>query len=122
MIRLKRLRVIALLALVCVTANACMTTMVGIAPSSTPITGNDTYTEVGPTTGRAYGYLLYAFPIGEMKPSGKARDRAINKVGADALIEVCEDVTVVYMLLLTVVITRVTGTGVKVRRGGEMVE
>jgi len=96
---------------------SCMTTMTGIAPSSTPITAEDTYTVIGPTVGRAWGLMTF-IPIFENDPSLKARDRAIQKAGADALIEVTEDYTMIYLYYIQIYITRVRGTAVKVQRGG----
>ena len=96
----------------------CMSQMTGMAPSSTPITADDTYTVLGQTSGKAWGVMLFGIPIFEHNPSEKAVQRAIDQGGGNALIEVCQDVNMLYLLYLYLYWTDVEGTAVQVERGG----
>jgi hypothetical protein len=99
----------------------CMTQSAGIAPSTTPITGRDTYTVIGQkSTGRAWGFLnLVLIPIamGEMHPSKSATTRAIRKGGGNGLVEVTQNNTMINLLFVCILITRVDGTPVNIERG-----
>ena len=97
---------------------SCQTVMTGIVPSTTPIAANDTYATLGPTKGKAYGVSVLGIPMSDPNPSLRARNRAINLSGGNALIEVTEDFTRLDLLLVTVFTTRIRGTAVQVERGG----
>ncbi|HPN85029.1 MAG TPA: hypothetical protein PK821_06820 [Victivallales bacterium] len=94
------------------------TSVVGISPSTTPITENDTYTIIGKASGTSRGILWFVIPTFPDSPSKTARDKAIRDSGADALIEVVEEYEVFNMLVLGFVWTTVEGTAVKITRGG----
>jgi len=97
----------------------CMTQSAGLAPSTTPITGKDAYTIIGEeANGRAYGVIVFGIGMGESRPSRKATDRAILKGGGNGLIEVTESNTLINLLYVHLLITRVTGTPVTIERGG----
>ena len=98
-------------------ASGCMTQMSGIAPSTTPITEKDTYTVLGHAEGRAWGAVLLFIPIFEPDPSRTARDRAIDAGGGNAMIEVAEDVNMLWLYLVSIYWTHVEGTAVNVARG-----
>jgi hypothetical protein len=107
--------VVALCVSLC--ASGCMTNMAGMAPSTTPIAEKDTYTVVGPAKGKAWGCVVIFFPFFKDDPSQTARDRAIKNSGGNALIEVCEDVNLMWLYVVTLYWTTVEGTAVKVERG-----
>jgi len=111
-----------LLLVIVLVAAGCMTQNVGVAPSSTPITGKDTYTVIGgKTTGRAYGFLnifMIPFALGESNPSKMATERAIRKGGGNAIIEATQSNSMIYLLLGYILTTRVDGTPVNIERGG----
>ncbi|MFZ2658091.1 MAG: hypothetical protein WAX69_24375 [Victivallales bacterium] len=96
---------------------AC-TTVVGISPSTTPITSEDSYTVIGHVTGRSTGAIWFFIPTMPDTPSKNARDNAIASKGADGLIEVTEEYTSFSLLLVTFVWTTVEGTAIKIKRGG----
>ena len=99
-------------------ATGCQTSMTGVAPCTTPITENDTYTVISetPAKGNAWGFHLL-FPISEADPSRTAVDRAIRNGGGDALIEVGQDFTVINLFVAMIFRTRVMGTPIKISRG-----
>jgi hypothetical protein len=98
---------------------ACCGGITGIAPSTTPITSNDTYTVIGPASGSSFGMNVTFFPINEPNPSTRARERALKSSGGDALIEVVEDFhTVNIVFIIFFYWTNVRGTAVKIQRGG----
>ena len=97
--------------------------MVSIAPSTTPITEKDVYTKLGYSCGRAYGIILLWFlPICEPNPSYSARKSAIKSGGGNALIEVTEENNVFSLLLVTITWTTVEGTAVKIEKRGMEIE
>lgn len=119
--RLKKALTLALFAALACTS--CQTVMTGIAPSSTPITADDTYTILSPTKGKAYGVSFFGIPMSEPNPSRRALNRAIahgggNSITDIALIEVTEDFTSMNLFILTIFTTRVRGTAIKIERGG----
>ncbi len=98
---------------------AC-TTVVGISPSTTPITSEDSYTVIGPVKGRATGAIWFFIPTMPDTPSKNARDNAIASRHADGMIEVTEEYTTLSLFLVTFVWTTVEGTAVKIKRGGAL--
>jgi hypothetical protein len=118
---LKKLKLILLVVLFLVLCGC--TTMVTVAPSTTPITEKDTYTKLGYTAGRAYGVvILWFLPLSELNPSLSARDSAIKSGGGNALIEVTEENNVVCLLVVTINWTTVEGTAIQLERKGMEVE
>lgn len=102
--------------------SAC-TSMVTMAPSSTPITEKDTYTKLGPTEGRATGVTIFGIlPIGPQSPSRWARDNAIEKKGANALIEITQEYNVLNLLFVQFYWTKVDAIAVKVEHKGAIKE
>lgn len=98
--------------------SGCMSMSVGIEPSNTPITEEDSYTILGPTSGSSWGVLLYIIPIYENNPCQKAMDRAIRNGGGNALIEVASTVTQYFFFIINVTRTNVKGTAIKLVKGG----
>ncbi len=98
---------------------AC-TSVVGISPSTTPITSDDSYTIIGPTSGRSSGAVWFFIPTMPDTPSKNARDNAIASKHADALIEVTEEYTTFSLFIVTFIWTTVEGTAVKIKRGGAL--
>ncbi|MFA6569112.1 MAG: hypothetical protein WCS96_12950 [Victivallales bacterium] len=96
---------------------AC-TSVVGISPSTTPITSDDSYTVIGRTKGVSAGTIWLFVPTMPDSPSKNARDNAIASRHADGLIEVTEEYTTLSFFLITFVWTTVEGTAVKIKRGG----
>ena len=97
----------------------CASYTAGIAPSTTPITNKDTYTVIGPAKARSWAVILYILPVSEPDMSGKARDRAIENSGGDALIEVSEEFNMWNFLLFSVCWTNCEGTAVKIQRASK---
>lgn len=102
--------------------SAC-TSMVMVAPSSTPITSKDTYTKIGPTVGRATCVTIFGLiPIGPQSPSRWARDNAIENKGGNALIEITQEYNVMNLLFVQFYWTKVEGTAIKFERKGADIE
>ncbi len=98
-------------------ASSC-STCIGVAPSTTPITENDSYVVIGSAKGSASGTVWLFIPALPDNPSELARNDAIKSSGGDALIEVTEQTKTSSFLLFTVVTTTVQGTAIKIKRGG----
>ena len=96
---------------------AC-TSVVGISPSTTPITSDDSYTAIGRTKGTSTGAIWFFIPTMPDSPSKNARDNAIASRGADGLVEVTEEYTTLSLFLITFVWTTVEGTAIKIKRSG----
>lgn len=98
--------------------------VVSVAPSTTPITANDTYTRLGYTKGTASTTVLMGIlTAGPYSPSKSARDEAIKDKGGNALIEVTEEYNVFNFLgIFQVYTTVVEGTAIKFERKGAEVE
>ena len=101
----------------------CASISTGLAPSTTPITGKDTYTVTGKkVSGQSYGYLqsfpIPCFGVAADSPSKEATDRAIANGGGNGLIEVSETYRSVWFFFGQLYWTRVDGTPVKIERGG----
>lgn len=105
--------------LVLIFTSGCSSTAAGITPCTTPITADDTYSVIGPASGRAFAAILYLLPISEKKPAGLARDRAIDSSGGNALIECTEVFSVLSVPFVTFIWTTCEGTAVKVERKAE---
>ena len=100
-------------------AQAC-STCVGISPSTTPITENDSYVIIGKAKGTSSGIVWLIVPKFPDNQSELARNDALKSSGADALIEVTEEYRVCSFLLLSTVKTTVQGTAIKIKRGGAL--
>ena len=97
--------------------------MITVAPSSTPITENDTYTKLDYTVGRSYGFLILGLiPIFSQDPVGSATRSAIESSGGNALIEVTMEENVIPLMIFHMYWTTVEGTAVLVEHGGRVVE
>jgi hypothetical protein len=111
--------VISLCFILIYASGCCSSSAAGVTPSTTPITADDTYTVVGPASGRAFAAIIYLLPIAEKKPAGLARDRAIASSSGNALIECTESFTVLSLYFVTFIWTTCEGTAVKVERKAE---
>lgn len=95
----------------------CMTMGSGIAPSTAPITADDSYTEIGPAAGSAWGiHIMGLLPISE-SGTDIAVNRALTSSGGDALINVTMDNSVYMLMVVNLYRTRVEGTAIKLQRG-----
>ena len=104
-------------------AAAGCSSMVTMAPSSTPITSKDTYTKIGHTVGRATCVNIFGIiPIGPQSPSKYARDNAIENKGGNALIEITQEYNVMNLLFVQFFWTKVEGTAIKFERKGADIE
>lgn len=99
-------------------ATAACSTCVGIAPSTTPITENDSYVAIGKAKGTATGVVWFIIPTFPDNQSELARNDAIKSSGGDALIEVTEEYRVATFIFFSYVKTTVRGTAIKIKRGG----
>lgn len=97
---------------------------IAVAPSTTPITANDTYTKLGYSSGGAATVsILGLFTFGSQDPAKTARDAAIEDKGGNALIEVTEEYNVFNFIgIFQVFTTNVEGTAIKFERRGVDVE
>jgi len=100
-------------------AGGC-STCVGISPSTTPITENDSYVIMGPARGSSTGIVWFIIPTFPDSPSENARNDALKKSGGDALIEVTEEYYVATFIFFSYVKTTVQGTAIKLKRGGAL--
>jgi len=96
---------------------ACSTS-IGISPSTTPITENDSYVVIGEAKGTSTGIVWFFVPSFPDSPSEAARNDALKNSGGDALIEVTEEYKVASFLLFSYATTTVRGTAIKIKRGG----
>ena len=118
--------VTAAAAVLILAATGCIRQMTGIAPCTTPVTARDSYTVLGDAHGESFGIVINAgmigipvvIPIFEDDMSRSAVERAIRAGGGNALVEVCEQATVVELLLVQLHWTTVRGRGAQVIRGG----
>ncbi len=97
-------------------ATGC-SSVVGIAPSTTPITADDTYTVIGKAKGTSRGIVWFCIPTFPVTPSKEARDKAIKSLQADALIEVTEEYSTFSLIVVSFAWTTVEGTAIKIKRG-----
>jgi hypothetical protein len=93
-------------------------TVVGISPSTTPITEKDTYTVIGKAKGTSRGIVWFIVPTFPDHQSRDARDNALKSSGGDALIEVTEEYHTSCFLIFSFVCTTVEGTAIKFQREG----
>lgn len=91
---------------------ACQTAPIALAPSTVPLLPGD-YTELGRTSGSAFGFSILFIPVTGSSQADDARDEAIANKGADALINVTADVTTVHLFVVNFVKTTVYGNAVK---------
>lgn len=110
---------LGLCAMALLATTAC-STCVGIAPSTTPITENDSYVTIGKAKGTCSGYIWLFIPTYPDNQSEIARNDALKSSGGDALIEVTEEYKFTTFLLFTKVKTTVEGTAIKIKRGGAL--
>ncbi len=109
---------ILLLTLLLISANACIRQGAGIADSTSPITCNDTVTEIGPAKGSAFGVILLGLiPLSEPDMSSQAIKRALASSNADALTEVTMDNEMCMVPFLSIYRTEVKGNAVKIEKG-----
>jgi hypothetical protein len=111
--QLKFLSAVIFLCLAVFVFTGCATAMNGIAPSTTPITAGESYTRIGETTGYCYGFMLIGIPFFEPMQAEKAKQRAIEKVNADALVEAFEQTYLLNLVYLAFFCTKCEGTGIK---------
>ncbi len=116
---MKKVSILISLCLIAAVVAGCQCQMTGLAACSTPITEDDSYTEIGPVTSYSWGCLLGGIlPLSENNPSKKCLNRALRKSGGDALVEVSEDTMFIFIPYVYPYRTRLQGTAVKVERGG----
>ena len=96
----------------CLCLQGCLVFPVSIAPSTKPLTPGS-YTELGETSGRAYALMVFGLPLSEPNVTGRARDRAIEAMDADALVNVAVNNYQINLIFFTVMITDVNGIAVK---------
>lgn len=78
----------ALLAAVALATGGCLSRPVCVAPSTVPLTPGR-YTEREPVSAKVWGFsFLHVFSFGSSDPAGLARDRALERAQAQALIDV----------------------------------
>ncbi len=101
------------LALAALCLTGCITSPVSISPSSIPLNRGE-YTVVQEDVhGRAFGLYIFGWPISEMRQMAKARDRATDSAGADALVDITCDYSIINLMLLQFTWTTVRGDAVQ---------
>lgn len=111
--------IFSLLALCTLVLAGCSST-VAIAPSTTPLTGEDVFTKLGRTSGSSTSGFIFFIPFGTTSPVRSALAEALEKTGADGLVEVTVDKTVVnFLYLFGTTTTTVEGTAIKIEREGK---
>ena len=96
-------------------ASGCMSVPSSLSVSTKPLAPGG-YTELGPATGRAVGVMILGIPLSEPYPNRAAVDRAVQKGGGDALINVTSDMAQIMIGPVTFIITTVKGTGVSTNK------
>ncbi len=117
----KKFVVLMLLSALSITFTGC-SSLTAIAPSTTPITSEDTYTKLGKTKGRSYDFEVLFIPFFSENPVKIARDNAIKKGGGNALVEVTVEQTSVFLFIYNAYWTTVSGTAVQVTHKGAELE
>lgn len=103
--------------------SGCMSAPGGIAPSTVPITGKDSYTVVRrEAEGSDFCIRLLGIPLGPLASAYKALQSAKTKNNADALINVTAKNRYKFFVLICVEEMVVTGDAVKFKISGEEVE
>ncbi len=110
-------RIISLVVAVCL-LTGCSMYSTGLSPSNIPITADDTYTKIGPTSGSSWGILLYILPICASDPMDRAVNEAIRNGGGNALVEMTSDNAVLFLGIISIYRTRVEATAVNYVKGG----
>ena len=108
----KRLGLAALAVCVGLVFSGCISTPQGVSSSTKPLAPGG-YTELGNTTGKAFGVILFGIPLSEPTPARSAVDRAIASGGGDAMINVTMDMTQVPLGIVSFIWTTVKGTAVR---------
>ena len=114
-----RSRLAASVILLAICGSGCMTFPGGIADSTYPLTGNDSFTELGKAYGSAWGVSCMGIPLSE-GGTRLALDRAKASSNADALIDVVVDETIIPLPIgITIFKTTADGTAIKINRGAK---
>lgn len=93
--------------------SGCAAVPAGIASSTKPLDQNG-YTQLGPTKGRSVGvYLMGIIPLSEPYPARKSVDRAIERGGGDALVNVTTDHMILPIPIIQFTISTTHGTAVQ---------
>lgn len=90
----------------------CMATSAGVAPSTTPIAGRD-YTVIGESVGSGWAFNLLGIPLQAGNSTYRAREAALAKTGADALINASVDNVMYNFFLIAAYRTKVSGEAIK---------
>lgn len=115
-----RKSIIFSLSALCALVLAGCSSTVAIAPSTTPLTGEDVYTRLGRTSGSSTSGFIFFIPFGTISPVRSALAEALEKADADGLVEVTVDKTVVnFLYLFGTTTTTVEGTAIKIEREGK---
>lgn len=100
----------------------CTTSPGGIAPSTIPITSNDTYTIVNhDVVGVDSSYSILFIPVTSSCDAYKALQNAKNNNGADALINVTAENKNVYLFIVNWQKVKIHGDAIKFQRAGETI-
>jgi len=112
MAKLKYLKLV-LLGSVCFLLAGCACIPGGISASSTPL-NNKPYHTLGYTSATDSRFLLLGIiPLTGSNSTKDALNKAIKKAGADALIDVTVDGYNQWFIILSRVVTKVEGTGIR---------
>ena len=112
MAKLKYLKLV-LLGSVCFLLVGCACIPGGISASSTPL-NNKPYHTLGYTSATDSRFLLLGIiPLTGSNSTRDALNKAIKKAGADALIDVTVDGYNQWFIILSRVVTKVEGTGIR---------
>ena len=101
----------------------CVTSPGGIAPSTMPITANDSYTIIKKNAiGEDVSYSILFIPITPSCSAYQALQYAKEENKDDALVNVTGQNKSVYLLFINWQVMRVCGDAIKFRHGGAVVD
>ena len=101
----------------------CVTSPGGVAPSTMPITANDSYTILKKDAiGEDVSYSILFIPITPPCSAYQALQYAKKENKADALVNVTGQNKSVYFLFINWQVMRVCGDAIKFQRGGAIVD
>lgn len=93
--------------------SGCITSPVSISPSSVPVQQGQYTVVQEDVSGRAFGLYVFGWPISELRQMAAARDRATAVAGADALINITSDYSIINFMLFQLSWTTVRGDAVQ---------
>ena len=92
-----------------------MITPGGITGTTKPILCDETYEEIGPVSGYAWGALILGIPVSLGGPNLAMRN-ALKKSGGDAVMSATVDLLQIMLGPVTIFKTTVKGTAIRIKK------